>query len=109
MIKNKFIVPVATWIVITLSLYLSIIVKSRTPFAVPLLLAYIGIGLIGFLYSLLLNVLKMPLGSGYSEPKGAPFRASEPSVPRVESQPFRGSRAIDSDEWEPRIPSKRCM
>ena len=43
MIKNKFIVPVATWIVITLSLYLSIIVKSRTPFAVPLLLAYIGI------------------------------------------------------------------
>lgn len=63
MIKNKFIVPIATWIVITLSLYLSIIVKSRTPFAVPLLLAYIGIGLIGFLYSLLLRVLKMPLGS----------------------------------------------
>ncbi len=63
MINNKFIVPVATWIVITLSLYLSIIVKSRTPFAVPLLLAYIGIGLIGFLYSLLLNFLKMPLGS----------------------------------------------
>ena len=63
MIKNKFIVPVATWIVITLSLYLSIIVKSRTPFSVPLLLAYVGIGLIGFLYSLLLRVLKMSLGS----------------------------------------------
>ena len=39
--------------------------------------------------------------SGYSEPKGTPFRASEPSVPRIESQPFRGSRAIDSDKWEP--------
>ena len=39
--------------------------------------------------------------SGYSEPKRTPFRASEPSVPQVESQPFRGSRAIDSDKWEP--------
>ena len=39
--------------------------------------------------------------SGYSELKGTPFRASEPSVPRIESQPFRGSRAIDSDECEP--------
>ena len=53
--NNKFIVPVITGLVIVLTLVLTIIIKSETPFEITLLLAYVVIGAIGFGYSSLLK------------------------------------------------------
>lgn len=61
--KNKFIIPIITGTFITLTLFATIIIKSQTSFELRLLLAYIGIGLIGFTYSFLLQKFKMVLAS----------------------------------------------
>lgn len=46
-----------------MTLILTIIVKSGTPFKLPLLFAYVGIGAIGFVYSALFQKLEMCLGA----------------------------------------------
>lgn len=56
---NKFIVPAVTGLVIVLTLVLTIIVKPGTPFELTLLLVYVGVGIIGFGYSVFLKKLKM--------------------------------------------------
>lgn len=61
--NNKFIVPVITGLVIVLTLVLTIIVKSGTPFEAILFLVYVGIGAIGFGYSALLIKFKMDIAS----------------------------------------------
>lgn len=61
--NNKFLVPAITGLAIIFTLALTIIVKSGTPFELTLLLAYVGIGIIGFGYSALLEKIKMPLAS----------------------------------------------
>lgn len=61
--NNKFIVPVITGLVIVLTLVLTVIVKSGTPFEITLLLAYAVIGAIGFGYSSLLKKFKMDIAS----------------------------------------------
>ncbi len=61
--KNKFIIAFFTGLVILLSLYLTIIVKSGTNFEVGLLLAYTGIGLLGFIYSFILQRFKKDIGA----------------------------------------------
>ncbi len=59
-LKN-FAIPGATGLVIVLSLVLSIIIKSGAEFKIPLLLAYLLIGLVGFGYSALLEKFKARL------------------------------------------------
>lgn len=61
--NNKFIVPVVTGLVIVLTLVLTIIIKSGTPFELTLLLVYVGVGAIGFGYSALLKKFKMNIAS----------------------------------------------
>lgn len=54
---NKFIVPAVTGLVIVLTLVLTIIVKSGTPFELTLLLVYVGVGIITLLIITLLDKL----------------------------------------------------
>lgn len=80
--KNKLIIPASTGFTISLTLFLTIIIKSQTPLELNLFLAYVGIGIIGFGYSILLQKFKMVLGSNlffvFSIISGAYFYISMP-------------------------------
>jgi len=60
---NKFIVPAVTGLVIVLTLVVTIIIKSGTPFELTLILVYVGVGAIVFDYSALLKKFKMNIAS----------------------------------------------
>ena len=61
--KKNFVISAITGIIITLTLYITIIIKSGTDFELGLILAYIGIGFIGFIYSIILQRFKMFLAA----------------------------------------------
>lgn len=88
--KKKFILPSITGIVITLTLFITIIIKSQTPFELGLILAYIGIGFIGFFYSVLLQRFKTFLASKlflvFTLISGVYFYISMPKGPEGLSQ-----------------------
>lgn len=88
--NNKFIVPVITGLAIVLTLVLTVIVKSGTPFEITLLLAYVVIGAIGFGYSSLLKKFKMDIASnlflGFTILSGVIFYFSIPEGPELLGQ-----------------------
>ncbi len=88
--RNKFLVPIITGLIITLSLFLTIIVKGGREFEWGLLLAYLGIGTFGFAYSLILRLFKMFLASNLflilSLLSGLYFYISMPKGPEALSQ-----------------------
>ena len=88
--NKKIIVPVVTGLVIVLTLVLTIIVKPGTPFELTLLLVYVGVGIIGFGYSVFLKKLKMSLASNlfliFTILSGVYFYISMPKGPELMSQ-----------------------
>lgn len=79
-----------TGLAISLTLYLTIIVKSGTPFELNLFLIYLGFGVVGFAYSFLLGKFKMLLASNlfliFTVVSGMFFYISMPKGPEALSQ-----------------------
>lgn len=61
--KSKVIVPLLTWLVISLSLLLSIFIKLNRPVELKIASRYLLTGFIGFLFSYLLRVFNLYKGS----------------------------------------------
>ena len=61
--KSKLIVPLLTWLVISLSLLLSIFIKLNRPVELKIASRYLLAGFIGFLFSFLLRVFNLYKGS----------------------------------------------
>lgn len=88
--KNNFIVSLIAGLTISLTLFLTIIIKSGTPFEWNLLLVYIGVGIVGFGYGILLGKLKMLLAAKlflvFTIMSGIYFYISMPKGPEALSQ-----------------------
>ena len=88
--NKRLIEPIASGATISLTLFLTIIVKSKTPFELNLVMMYLGFGVAGFAYSFLLRYFKMFLASTlflvFTIVSGVYFYISMPKSPEVLSQ-----------------------